>query len=70
VTERYILKFPNSRRRLTTDEERVVDQCVNLIDTTYKNKNPFIKDQQKHIQAAEIVRECIKKIFELNEDNK
>lgn len=63
-----ILKFPLSKRRLTQDEERVVMQCVNLIDLSYNNNNPFISKEHRQIQAENMIRECIKKIFELNED--
>lgn len=66
--DKIILKFPNSKRKLTPDEERVVRQCVNLIDTIYRDKNPFITKEQRHIQSDSIVRDCIKQIFELNED--
>lgn len=63
-----ILKFPNSKRCLTRDEERVLKQCVNLIELSYLEKNPFVRKEQRLIQTENIVRQCIKKIFELNED--
>jgi len=70
VTKEIVIKFPNSKRKLTIDEERVVERCVNLIDLTYRDKNPFIKPEQRQMQSEGIIRECIKKIFELNEDKK
>jgi hypothetical protein len=63
-----ILKFPNSKRCLTRDEERVLKQCVNLIELSFANTNPFVKKEQRLMQTENIVRECIRKIFELNED--
>lgn len=63
-----ILKFPNSKRKLTHEEEQAVRQCVNLIDTIYRDKNPFVKKEQRQLQSESILRGCIKKIFELNED--
>ena len=68
MANKIILKFPNSKRKLTREEERVVRQCVNLIDTAYKDPNPFIKKEQRQIQPEHMIRECIKQIFELNED--
>ena len=65
-----VIKFPNSKRKLTAEEESVLERCVNLVDLTYKDKNPFIKPEQRQMQAEGIIRECIKKIFELNEDKK
>lgn len=65
-----VVKFPNSKRKLTSEEESVLSRCVNLIELTYKDKNPFIQPEQRQMQAEGIIRECIKKIFELNEDKK
>ena len=36
-----IVKFPNSKRVLTPDEERLVKSCSNLIHSTYENGNRF-----------------------------
>jgi hypothetical protein len=70
VIKDIVIKFPNSKRKLTSEEESVLSRCVNLIELTYKDKNPFIRSEQRQMQAEGIIRECIKKIFELNEDKK
>lgn len=70
MTKEIIIKFPNSKRRLTAAEEREVERCSNLINMTYADKNPFVTTEQKQIQSSGIIRACIKKIFELNEDKK
>ena len=68
MTRDIVIKFPNSKRRLTPEEEQAVRKCVNLIHMTYGDKNPFVKPEQRIIQCEDIIRDCIKKIFELNED--
>ena len=42
-----IVKFPNSKRVLTPDEERLVKSCSNLIHSTYEHGNKFVKLEQK-----------------------
>lgn len=68
MTDDVIIKFPASKRRLTVDEEHTVKTCINLIKNTYSDPNPFITDKQKTESAEAILRECIRRILELNED--
>ena len=63
-----IIRFPNSRRRLTPSEERTVRMCANLIHNMYQDDNPFVKNEQRIVQSEHLIRECVKRIFELNED--
>ena len=42
-----IIKFPDSKRRLTQKEERLVRTCVNIIHNSYENGNPFVTTKQK-----------------------
>lgn len=63
-----ILKFPNSKRRLTQAEESAVRKCANLLHLVYDDPNPFVSDNTRLIKAEALIRECIKTIFELNEE--
>jgi uncharacterized protein (DUF1778 family) len=63
-----ILKFPNSKRRLTPAEESVVRKCANRMHILYKDNNPFVTDEARQHAAEKLLRECIKTIFELNEE--
>ena len=61
-------KFPNSKRVLTSDEERLVKSCSNLIHSTYEHGNKFVKPEQKVNFTEHQIRTLLKKVFELNED--
>ena len=63
-----IVKFPNSKRALTPDEEKLVKSCANLIHSTYYNGNDFVKPQQKAVFTETQIRTLLRKVFELNED--
>lgn len=63
-----VIRFPNSKRKLTLEEEQVVQRCANLVEHTYMDANPFVSAEQRAIQAQGLIRECIKRIFEINED--
>jgi hypothetical protein len=63
-----IIRFPNSKRRLTPTEEQTVRKCANLIFQIYDNENPFVTKEHRLVQSEEVIRECIRKIFELNEE--
>ena len=47
-----IVKFPNSKRALTNDEEKLVRSCANLIHNSYYHGNSPAKTKklssQKH----------------------
>jgi len=60
-----VIKFPNSKRKLTNEEEKIIRQSANLIHNTYSNNNPFIKPKE---MTEETLKELIQDIFELNED--
>ena len=36
-----IIKFPNTRRKLSKEEEKLVHVCANMIHNEYANTNPF-----------------------------
>ena len=63
-----IVRFPNSKRKLSLEEEKLVRVCVNLINNSYSNSNPFISEEEKLIQSEVYVKTLVHKIFELNED--
>jgi hypothetical protein len=60
-----VIKFPNSKRKLTNEEEKIIRQSANLIHNTYINNNTFIKPKE---MTEETLKELIQDIFELNED--
>lgn len=63
-----IVKFPNSKRILTSDEEKLVRKCSNLIHSSYEHGNKFVKSEQKVNFTEHQIRTLLKKVFELNED--
>jgi len=65
-----ILKFPNSKRKLTPEEERLVRCCANTIYNANNDSNPFVKTEQKVIFIEEQLKSLIRKIHELDEDRK
>jgi deoxyhypusine synthase len=65
-----ILKFPNSKRKLTVEEERLVRSCSNQIYNIATDDNPFIKAEQRILCIEEQLKTLIKKIYELDEDKK
>jgi hypothetical protein len=66
-TSDVIIKFPDSKRILTHDEERELKICANLIDLLYKDENPFITPDQKIGKTEKQLEHLVKRIFELNE---
>ena len=60
-----VIKFPNSKRKLSVEEEKLVNVSTNLIHNAYINANPFIKPKE---MTEETLKELIHNIFELNED--
>ena len=65
-----ILKFPNSKRKLTVEEERLVRSRSNQIYNIATDDNPFIKAEQRVSCIEEQLKTLIKKIYELDEDKK
>jgi hypothetical protein len=63
-----IIKFPNTKRKLSNEEEKLVLRCANTIHNEYTNTNPFIKPKQKLSRSEESLKELIQSIFELNEE--
>ena len=60
-----VIKFPNSKRKLSDEEEKLVNVSTNLIHNAYINANPFIKPKE---MTEETLKELIHNIFELNEE--
>ena len=60
-----IIKFPNSKRKLSDEEEKIIRVSANLIHKTYVNNNPYIKPKE---MTEETLKELIQNIFELNEE--
>jgi|TARA_R110001606_G_scaffold361401_1_gene514499 hypothetical protein len=60
-----IIKFPNSKRKLSDEEEKVIRVSANLIHNTYTGPNMYIKPKQ---MTEETLKELIQNIFELNEE--
>ena len=60
-----IIKFPNSKRKLSDEEEKVIRGSANLIHNTYTGPNMYIKPKQ---MTEETLKELIQNIFELNEE--
>ena len=65
-----ILKFPRSKRRFTIEEEQEIRSCSNLIYQIATDQNPFVKPEQKVLYMEQKIKELIKKLCELDEDNK
>ena len=63
-----IIKFPNNKRILTKEEEKLVHVCANMIHNDYINTNSFVKPQQKLVHSERKLKELIHNIFELNEE--
>jgi len=63
-----IVKFPASRRKLSSKEEKEVRCAANLIHEIYKDKNPFLSDSHRLTQSEEVIREMLKYIFKINEE--
>ena len=60
-----IIKFPNSKRKLSDEEEKVIRVSANLIHNTYTGPNMYIKPKE---MTEETLKELIQNIFELNEE--
>jgi hypothetical protein len=60
-----IIKFPNSKRKLSDEEEKVIRVSANLIHNTYTGPNMYIKPKK---MTEETLKELIQNIFELNEE--
>jgi len=63
-----IIKFPASKRKLSIQEEQELRVCINLVHQAYINKNPYISDDERKYQSEMIMREFLKRIFEMNEE--
>jgi hypothetical protein len=63
-----IIKFPASKRKLSLQEEQELRVCINLVHLTYMNKNPHKSDTERKQQSEDIIREFLKRIFEMNEE--
>ena len=60
-----VIKFPNSKRKLSDEEEKIIRVSANVIHNTYVNASPFIKPKDI---TEETLKELIQEIFELNEE--
>jgi hypothetical protein len=60
-----VIKFPNSKRKLSDEEEKIIRVSANYIHNTYINASPFIKPKEL---TEEKLKELIQNIFELNEE--
>mgnify|MGYP000565747660 FL=1 len=60
-----IIKFPNSKRKLSDEEEKIIRVSANLIHNTYTGPNMYIKPKK---MTEETLKELIQNIFELNEE--
>ena len=60
-----IIKFPNSKRKLSDEEEKFIRVSANLIHNTYTGPNMYIKPKK---MTEETLKELIQNIFELNEE--
>lgn len=65
-----ILKFPNSKRKLTAREEQLIKSCSNQIYNIISNDNPFIRAEQRISYIEDNLKTLIKRIHELDEDKK
>jgi hypothetical protein len=63
-----IIKFPASKRKLSIQEEQELRVCINLVHLNYMNKNPHITITERKQQSEDIIREFLKRIFEMNEE--
>ena len=60
-----IIKFPNSKRKLSDEEEKIIRVSANLIHNSYTGPNMYIKPKK---MTEETLKELIQNIFELNEE--
>ena len=60
-----VIKFPNSKRKLSDEEEKLVHVSTNLIHNAYISASPFVKPKE---MTEETLKELIHNIFELNEE--
>ena len=60
-----VIKFPNSKRKLSLEEEKLVNVSTNLIHNAYINSSPFVRPKE---MTEETLKELIHNIFELNEE--
>lgn len=65
-----IIKFPRSKRKFTIDEEQQIRACSNLLYQVATDENPFVKPEQKVLYIEQQIKELIKRLYELEEDNK
>ena len=65
MIKKNVIKFPNSKRKLSLEEEKLVNVSANLIHNAYVNANPFLKPKE---MTEETLKELIHNIFELNEE--
>tara|TARA_B110000263_G_scaffold82519_1_gene72240 strand:+ start:543 stop:749 length:207 start_codon:yes stop_codon:yes gene_type:complete len=63
-----IIKFPNTKRKLSLEEEKLISKYANHIHNEYQNTNPFVKPQTKLSRSEETLKELVHNIFELNEE--
>lgn len=63
-----IITFPNSKRKLTRDEEKLLERCANQIHNVYMTENPFFADSQRLKENKELLSKFVKNIFASNED--
>jgi hypothetical protein len=60
-----IIKFPNSKRKLSDEEEKIIRVSANLIHNRYTGPNMYVKPKK---MTEKTLKELIHDIFELNED--
>lgn len=63
-----IITFPNSKRKLSREEEILLTRCANHIHNLYKDRNPFITDEHRLAENKELLSNFVKSIFAANED--
>jgi len=68
MTNDTIVRFPNSKRCLTTDEERLVKSTTNIIHNSYQHTNPFVNQNDKTNFVELQIKTLLRKVFEINED--
>jgi hypothetical protein len=68
MTNDTIVRFPNSKRCLTSDEERLVKSTTNIIHNSYQHTNPFVKQNDKTSFVELQIKTLLRKVFEINED--
>jgi|GEM_PF-1084144 hypothetical protein len=68
MTNDTIVRFPNSKRCLTSKEERLVKCATNQIHNSYESNNPFVKRHDKKNYVETQIKTLLKKVFEINEN--